>query len=287
LKVLVTGAKGMLGTDIVKYLSDEHEVAGVDINDFDIANIEITLARVLQIAPDIIIHAAAYTDVDGCELDIDTAYRVNAIGTQSIALACQNLDIPLLYISTDFVFDGKKRTPYLEWDTPNPIAVYGASKYAGEQIVTGLLNKFYIVRIAWLYGQNGKNFVYTIRRLAGERDKLQIVDDQIGSPTFTTDVAGGIGRLIKMGNYGIYHMVNHGEVSWYGFAKEILRLSGLNGVKVEPVSSDILNRAAKRPSYSVLRNLALELTIGDSMRNWDSALTDFIDRIDNKKGSNK
>jgi dTDP-4-dehydrorhamnose reductase len=277
----------MLGTDIVKHLSLEHEVVGVDIDDFDIADTSTAIARISEISPDIIIHPAAYTDVDGCEINVEMAYRVNAIGTQNIALVCQSLDIPLVYIGTDFIFDGKKRTPYLEWDLPNPIAAYGASKYAGEQIVSSLLVKFFIVRIAWLYGLNGKNFVYTIRRLAGEREKLQIVDDQTGSPTFTIDVANGIGRLIKTSNYGIYHMVNRGEVTWYGFAKKILQLSGINNVEVEPITSDKLNRPAQRPAYSALRNLALELTIGDDMRDWESALEDFIDQLDNKKESSE
>lgn len=280
MRILVTGARGMLGTDLVKYLSGEHEVVGVGRDDFDVTDLETVGVKIREIAPDLVIHSAAYTDVDGCETNIELAYRVNAIGTKNIALACREHDIPLVYISTDFVFDGKKQTPYLEWDTPNPIAVYGASKYAGEQIVSSLLSKFYIVRVAWLYGEHGKNFVYTIRRLVGERDKLQVVNDQKGSPTFTVDVAEGIGKLIKTGAYGVYHMVNKGETTWHGFAEKILQLSGLENIEVEPISSEALNRPAKRPSYSVLRNLALELSIGDAMRDWESALSDFIERID-------
>jgi dTDP-4-dehydrorhamnose reductase len=278
----VTGAKGMLGADIVEYLSGEHEVVGVGRDDFDITGLATVSNKVREIAPDLIIHSAAYTDVDGCEANVELAYSVNAIGTQNVALACREHDIPLLYISTDFVFDGRKQTPYLEWDMPNPIAVYGASKYAGEQIVSSLLTKLYIVRIAWLYGEHGKNFVYTIRRLAGERDKLQVVSDQKGSPTFTADVAEGIGALIKTRAYGTYHMVNKGETTWHGFAEKILQLSGVENVVVEPISSEALNRPAKRPSYSVLRNLALELAVGDTMRDWESALSDFIKRIDEK-----
>jgi dTDP-4-dehydrorhamnose reductase len=217
----------MLGTDMVKHLSGEHEAVGVGRDEFDITDLETAGGKVREIAPDLVIHSAAYTDVDGCETNIELAYRVNAIGTKNIALACRERDIPLVYISTDFVFDGKKQTPYLEWDAPNPIAVYGASKYAGEQIVSSLLSKFYIVRVAWLYGEHGKNFVYTIRRLAGERDKLQVVNDQKGSPTFTVDVAEGIGKLIKTGAYGVYHMVNKGETTWHGFAEKILQLSGI------------------------------------------------------------
>ncbi len=276
MKVLITGAKGMLGSDLMDILSRDNKAIGVDINDFDITDAAKTKENILKIAPQLVIHSAAYTDVDGCETNIELAYRVNAIGTQSISLACQAADIPMLYLSTDFIFDGEKKSPYLEWDHANPLSVYGASKYAGEYFVSHLLKKYYIVRIAWLYGENGKNFVKTILRLADERDKLQIVDDQVGSPTYTVDVANGISQLIKSENYGIYHMVNKGETSWYGFAKKILELSGKSKVVVEPITTEELSRPARRPAYSVLRNLALELTIGDPMRNWEDALEEFV-----------
>lgn len=276
MKVLITGAKGMLGSDLMDILSRDNKAIGVDINDFDITDAAKTKENILKIAPQLVIHSAAYTDVDGCETNIELAYRVNAVGTQSISLACQAADIPMLYLSTDFIFDGEKKSPYLEWDHANPLSVYGASKYAGEYFVSHLLNKYYIVRIAWLYGENGKNFVKTILRLADERDKLQIVDDQVGSPTYTVDVANGISQLIKSENYGIYHMVNKGETSWYGFAKKILELSGKSKVVVEPITTEELSRPARRPAYSVLRNLALELTIGDPMRNWEDALEEFV-----------
>ena len=276
MKILITGAKGMLGTDLANVLSQEHQVIGVDIDDFDITDAVRTKEKIREIAPEFIIHPAAYTDVDGCETNIELAYKVNAIGTQNIALSCQDGGIPMLYVSTDFVFDGRKTSPYLEWDSANPLSVYGASKYAGEQLVSRLLNKYYIVRIAWLYGEHGKNFVKTILRLSDERDKLQVVDDQVGSPTYSLDVARGIAKLIQTENYGVYHMVNKGETSWYGFAQKILELSGKGQFPVEPISSSMLKRPAVRPAYSVLRNLALELTIGDIMRSWESALGEFI-----------
>ncbi len=276
MKVLITGAKGMLGTDLMDILSRDNKAIGVDINDFDITDATKTKENILKIAPQLVVHSAAYTDVDGCETNIELAYRVNAVGTQSVSLACQAADIPMLYLSTDFIFDGEKKSPYLEWDHANPLSVYGASKYAGEYFVSHLLKKYYIVRIAWLYGENGKNFVKTILRLADERDELQIVDDQVGSPTYTVDVANGISQLIKSENYGIYHMVNKGEASWYGFAKKILELSGKSKVVVEPITTEELSRPARRPAYSVLRNLALELTIGDPMRNWEDALEEFV-----------
>lgn len=278
MRILLTGAKGMLGTDLMDVLSRDHQVTGVDIDDFDITDAAQAKANILSIDPEFVIHPAAYTDVDGCETNAELAYRVNAIGTQNIALACQQIDVPMLYLSTDFIFDGRKTSPYLEWDHPNPLSVYGASKYAGEYFVSHLLQKYYIVRIAWLYGGHGKNFVKTILRLAEERDKLQVVDDQVGSPTYTVDVADGISMLINSGQYGIYHMVNQGEVSWYGFAKKILELSGNDRVIVEPITSDKLERPATRPAYSVLRNFALELTIGDHMRPWEDALGEFMEQ---------
>lgn len=284
MKILVTGAKGMLGTDLVTALSPEHQVVGIDIEDCDITQGVQIKDTVLNINPDIVLHSAAYTNVDGCEADPEIAYRVNAISTQNVALACQEADIPVLYFSTDFVFDGQKSSSYIEWDRPDPLSVYGASKYAGEQFVTGLLRKYYIVRIAWLYGANGKNFVKTIIQLAEERDKLQVVDDQVGSPTFTVDVANGITELINTGNYGIYHMVNKGKASWFNFAKKILELNGKDDVNIEPITSAQLNRPAKRPANSVLRNLALELTIGDPMRPWEAALEEFITTKILKKG---
>lgn len=276
MRILVTGAKGMLGTDLVNTLSREHQVIGVDVDSFDITDARQTHDEIFKINPDIVIHSAAYTDVDGCEANVELAYRVNAIGTQNIALACRASDATMLYLSTDFIFDGVKASPYLEWDHPNPLSVYGSSKYVGEYFVSHLLYKYYIVRIAWLYGIYGKNFVKTILRLAEERDRLQVVDDQIGSPTYTVDVAEGISMLIKTGSYGIYHMVGKGQTSWFGFAKEILRLSDKDDVIIEPISTEQLDRPAKRPAYSVLRNFALELTIGDTMRPWESALEEYI-----------
>jgi len=276
LKVLVTGAKGMLGTDMVDVLSGEHRVIGVDIGEVDITDARATETLIFEAEPQIVVHTAAYTDVDGCESNIRHAYRVNAIGTRNIALACRKVGAAMLYVSTDFVFDGVKREPYLERDRPNPLNVYGFSKYAGEQFVASLLAEHYIIRTAWLYGENGKNFVTTMMRLADEQGKLKVVDDQFGSPTYTVDVALAVARLIATGKYGIYHMVNTGQVSWCGFARKVLELSGRHRVPVKPISSEQLSRPAIRPAYSVLQNSALELTIGVTIRLWETALEDFI-----------
>jgi len=276
LKVLVTGAKGMLGTDMVDVLSGEHRVIGVDIGEVDITDARATETLIFEAEPQIVVHTAAYTDVDGCESNIRHAYRVNAIGTRNIALACRKVGAAMLYVSTDFVFDGVKREPYLERDRPNPLNVYGFSKYAGEQFVASLLAEHYIIRTAWLYGENGKNFVTTMMRLADEQGKLKVVDDQFGSPTYTVDVALAVARLIATGKYGTYHMVNTGQVSWCGFARKVLELSGRHRVPVKPISSEQLSRPAIRPAYSVLQNSALELTIGVTIRLWETALEDFI-----------
>lgn len=276
MKILVTGAKGMLGTDLMHVLSSRHQVIGIDVDELDIADLGQVNQKVTELDPQLVVHAAAYTDVDGCEVNVEQAYKVNAVGTQNVALACQRAGAAMLYVSTDFVFDGRTSEPYLEWDHPNPLSVYGASKYAGEYFVSSLLKEYYIIRIAWLYGEHGKNFVKTMLRLADEQERLRVVDDQVGSPTYTVDVARGIGELIESGRYGVYHMVNKGEVSWYAFARKILELSGKHHAIVEPITSDQLGRPATRPAYSALRNLALELTIGDPMRSWDSALEEYI-----------
>jgi len=266
----------MLGTDMVDVLSGEHRVIGVDIGEVDITDARATETLIFEAEPQIVVHTAAYTDVDGCESNIRHAYRVNAIGTRNIALACRKVGAAMLYVSTDFVFDGVKREPYLERDRPNPLNVYGFSKYAGEQFVASFLAEHYIIRTAWLYGENGKNFVTTMMRLADEQGKLKVVDDQFGSPTYTVDVALAVARLIATGKYGIYHMVNTGQVSWCGFARKVLELSGRHRVPVKPISSEQLSRPAIRPAYSVLQNSALELTIGVTIRLWETALEDFI-----------
>ncbi|MHB8841432.1 MAG: SDR family oxidoreductase [Candidatus Aquicultor sp.] len=296
MKVLVTGARGMLGTDMVEVLSKEHTVRGLDVGEVDITDARAVETSILEVEPQIVVHAAAYTDVDGCESNVRDAYRVNAIGTRNIALACRKVGAAMLYVSTDFVFDGFKTEPYLERDRPNPLNVYGFSKLAGEQFVSSLLAEHYIIRTAWLYGENGKNFVTTMMRLAdcslnwspkGERrglqperrkawGKLKVVDDQFGSPTYTVDVALAVARLIKTGKYGMYHAVNSGQVSWCGFARKVLELSGRHRVPVKPISSEQLSRPAIRPAYSVLQNSALASTIGGSIRTWESALEDFI-----------
>ncbi|HID30841.1 MAG TPA: dTDP-4-dehydrorhamnose reductase, partial [Desulfobacterales bacterium] len=202
--------------------------------------------------------------------------EVNAIGTQNVALACGRLNAAMVYLSTDFVFNGRKRQPYIEFDEPDPLSVYGRSKLAGEMYVRALLRKWFIVRTSWLFGKHGKNFVETILRLAGEQDELRVVNDQIGSPTYAGDLVPEMTRLIATEAYGIYHIANHGSCSWFDYARRILEWAHVRNVRVVPISTEALGRPAPRPAFSVLRNYCMELTIGDRMRSWEEGLVDYL-----------
>ena len=288
MKVLITGSKGMLGSDLIKVLSAHSaqtcrgrihptssldcEVIGIDLKDVDITKKDEIIKVISDIHPDLVIHTAAYTDVDGCERKKDLAFLINAHGTENICPAVKKLKVPLLYISTDHVFNGEKRSPYIESDIPEPLNIYGKSKLKGEEYVQSLVSDYFIIRTAGLFGKNRKNFVDTVLRKAREENVLKVVADQIHSPTYTMDLSKEIKRLIKTENYGIYHITNNGECSWYEFAQEILRLSRIKGVKLIPISSDELDLPAKRPKYSVLTNHHLSETIGDNMPSWQNAL---------------
>ncbi len=286
-RVLITGSSGMLGVDLSEELKGKFEVYGSDlvqrtaysVQHFvgcDITNRNSVGKVTREIKPDVIIHAAAWTDVDGCELDPDRAYKVNAEGTKNVALACAELNVPLIYISTDFVFDGKKKWPYKESDKTGPLSVYGKSKLAGEEAVKKIARKFYIVRTSWLYGKNGKNFVDTIIANAKPRKELKVVRDQVGSPTYTRDLAEAIHALIgKISNHGIYHISNSGAVSWFEYAKEILKLTG-SRTKVLPISSKELDRPAPRPAMSVMDNGKFIKFTSYRMRPWKAALKDYL-----------
>jgi len=287
MKILITGISGMLGIDLYQTLREEYEVTGLDRRDFpcspspsvnkiDITDLEAVKELFYWLTPHFVIHAAAYTDVDGCEKDADKAYKVNALGTRNIALACQKLDIPVLYVSTDFVFRGDKETPYDEFDVPAPMNIYGKSKLAGENYLKSFLSRYFIVRSSWLYGRWGKNFVTTVLKLAREKSVLKVVDDQVGSPTYTKDLSQQIKRLVATELYGTYHITNSGRCSWYEFAQEILKLAGIKGVKVTPITSEELARPAARPKFSVLENYCLRLSLGNGMREWKEALRDFL-----------
>ncbi len=265
----------MLGSDLIKILSSDYEVIGID-KETDITEKNKIIKTIMQIKPDLIIHTAAYTDVDGCEVKQDLAFLINGRGTKNVALVSKKLKIPLLYISTDYIFDGKKKSPYIESDTPNPVNIYGKSKLKGEEYIQNLVPNYFIIRTAGLFGKNGKNFVNRILRKAREENVLKVVTDQIQSPTYTIDLAKEIKRVIKTRNCGVYHITNNGECSWYQFAREILHLSQIEDIKLTPITSDELNLPAKRPKYSVLANHHLSETIGDDMASWQDALEQYI-----------
>jgi len=298
MRILITGACGMLGRDLAEVLSEGQELYLLDretfppflTSQFSTLNLDITdseniYKEVTRINPDVVIHAAAYTDVDGSETNRDLAFRVNALGTRNIALACQRFDAELLYVSTDFVFDGEKGVPYLEFDRPNPQSIYAKSKYWGELYISALLNRSYIVRTSWLFGKNGENFVTKVLNLAKEKEEIEVVNDQTGCPTYTKDLAQAIARLIgaerrnssaRASLYGIWHITNSGQCSWHEFATEILRNSG---VRIKPITSEELNRPAKRPKFSVLENGVWKLQGWKPLRHWKEALKDYLKEI--------
>lgn len=291
-KVLITGSGGMLGRDLRGVLDGSCEVAGMDLCrgrgedqvpfSFTRASINDTGAVKEIFAkerPGLIIHTAAWTDVDGCELDHDKAYRVNVEGTAAIAALAEESGIPLIYISTDFVFDGLKTTPYTEEDAPAPINVYGKSKREGEEAVIRTLSRYAILRTSWLYGRFGKNFVDTIAAKLGSGEKIKVVNDQTGCPTYTVDLSLAILRLMEsVGVEGkeIYHVCGSGSCTWYDFAVKIKSLiPGSEGAAVEPVSAAEFARPARRPAYSVLDTSKFESETGFKMRPWDSALEEY------------
>ncbi|MGY4110341.1 dTDP-4-dehydrorhamnose reductase [Aeribacillus pallidus] len=276
MKVLVTGAKGQLGTDLVLLLSDRgYEVYGYGKEELDITNFDQVKRVIREIHPDVVIHAAAYTKVDLAESKPDQAFLINSYGTRNVAVVSEAVGAKLVYISTDYVFDGTTTTPYNEFASTNPQNVYGKSKLAGEQFVRDLHSKFFIVRTSWVFGKHGNNFVKTMLKLAKERDELMVVNDQVGCPTYTVDLANCILDLIQTEKYGIYHVSNTGQCSWYEFAKAIFEEAGVN-VKVNPCTTKDYPRPAPRPSYSVFDHMALRLNGFNNMRDWKKALIDYF-----------
>ncbi|SHJ52811.1 dTDP-4-dehydrorhamnose reductase [Propionispora hippei] len=273
MKILVTGAKGQLGIEVAKQ-RNEHELILAGRSDLDITDARQVSSCLRKVNPDAVIHCAAYTNVDGAESDEDGAFQVNVVGAQNLASGCLETGARLVYISTDYVFDGTKQGVYREFDPVNPQTVYGRTKWQGEELVRQILGRHYIVRTAWLYGE-GKNFVRTMLQLAEKQPTLRVVADQVGTPTSTVDVAQAIYRLLDSDAYGTYHASCQGQCSWYDFACEIFRKAGKQ-VQVLPVTTAEFPRPAKRPAYSVLDNYMLRMTVGDSMRSWQEALSEYI-----------
>ncbi|MBC8000365.1 MAG: dTDP-4-dehydrorhamnose reductase, partial [Leptolyngbya sp.] len=232
------------------------------------------LETIEQEKPDLVIHCAAYTKVDQAESEPGLAYLINGYGTENMVVASNKFNVPFLYVSSDYVFDGEQKTPYTTWDRTRPLSVYGKSKLAGEKAVQRHLTQFYIVRTGWLYGPNGKNFVDTIQTMAKERDTLRVVSDQIGTPTCTLSLSETIADLIPTGRWGIYHAADDGVTSWYEFAREIVKDSA---VKVEPIETKDFPRPATRPKYSVLDKTTTVQTIGRELPDWKESLKTYLD----------
>lgn len=275
--VAITGAKGMLGSDIVAEMENRgHEVLPLGKNELDITDLNKVKKICHRERPDVVINCAAYTDVDGSEENFGKAVAVNGLGPRNLALACNEYDIDLVHISTDYIFDGRKEMPYTIYDQPAPINKYGFSKMAGEKYVSALMHRYYIVRTSWLFGLGGNNFVEKILNLCRERRTLTVVEDQLGSPTYTADLTRLVADLIKTRCYGIYHATNQGYTSWYNFAREIVALNFLN-VDIIPIKSENISRTAARPSNSTLDPFPLKETLGYLLPSWEDALGRYMD----------
>ena len=274
MRILITGAGGQLGRALQEALS-LHTLIPLARADLDVTDRAAVFRAILRARPDVVIHAAAMTDVDGCARDPEKAFQVNALGTQAVAMACVAAGAALVYISTNEVFDGTKGEPYLEFDPPNPINPYGRSKWAGEWFVSHLLQRFYIVRTAWVFGPGGNHFIRKILRRADEQGALRVVHDEVGSPSYTRDVAAAIARLIETEAYGIYHFVNEGMCSRYEYAVEILRRTGRGHIPVTPIALAEFPRPSRVPPFTPLRNLC-GAALGITLRPWPEALEAYL-----------
>lgn len=279
MRILVTGANGQLGSRLVRVLSAAgHRVLAYDQAQCNIATPN-AVEHLIHAAPQLIVHCAAYTNVDGCARDPGLAYQVNTLGTQYVALACQALGAPLVYISTNEVFPGDAAGAYYEYDPVRPINAYGRSKWGGEQVVRALLPQHYICRVAWLYG-GPRSFVTTVQRLARDKGELRMVADEVGSPTFAADVAQAVAQLITLPFYGTYHLVNAGQASRFEFARAILELTGQQHVPLYPITLADFRRDSTPPPFTPLVNQAAA-TLGITLRPWPEALAAYLNDGDN------
>ncbi|MFF2156371.1 dTDP-4-dehydrorhamnose reductase [Paenibacillus chitinolyticus] len=287
MKILITGAGGQLGSELVRVLSPRHKLAALTRQELDVGDGAAVDAAVFREQPEIIIHAAAYTDVDGAEREIDRAYRVNSAGTWHMAEAAERIGAKFVYVSTDYVFDGCKGAPYVERDKPNPLSVYGTSKLHGEKFASMLCERHFIVRTSWLYGRGGNNFVTKIVEKARRGAELSLVDDVFGSPTYSYDLAVFIGSLLETEEYGTYHGSNGGVCTRYEFAREIIRVLGMEGVKLRPAKADMFPLPAARPAHSALADTAAGAIGVKPLRPWKEALRHFLltDLADGREAS--
>ncbi len=277
MKVLVTGAGGMLGRDLVSVLSRKHETVPLDRSGLDITDREGVYRTLAAVRPDIVVNCAAYTRVDEAEEEREKAFLVNGLALQNLATACNDHEIVLCHISTDYVFDGTASRPYTPFDTTSTINVYGESKLAGEMYVRWLMRRFYIIRTSWLYGLHGRNFVKTILRLSRERKEIRVVSDQIGSPTWTVTLSEFVAKVIDSEVFGVHHATDctRGGISWYDLARETVRLAG-SAARIVPVPTREYPTPARRPSYSVLDTFHSEVSTGFRFPDWRESLGRFI-----------
>ena len=279
MKVLVTGTKGQLGYDVVNELEKRgHTAVAVDIEEMDITDAVSGERVITEAEVEAVIHCAAYTAVDAAEDNVEICRRVNAEGTENIAKVCKKLDLKMIYISTDYVFDGEGERPWEPDDERHPLNVYGQTKYEGELAVEKYLEKYFIVRIAWVFGVNGKNFIKTMLKLSETHEELNVVDDQVGSPTYTYDLAVLLVDMVESDKYGRYHATNEGLCTWYEFAKEIFRQAGVE-VKVNPVTSDMFPAKAKRPKNSRMSKEKLDANGFHRLPTWQDALERYLSEI--------
>jgi len=281
MRIVVAGCGGMLAQDLIPILEKDHETLCPAENDLDITDKERILDFVEETRPDLVINCAAYNQVDQAETDRDAAFRVNADGVKHLAMACREFGSVLCHFSTDYVFDGMGTQPYLPEDEPKPISVYAESKRAGEVFLRSILEKHhYLIRTSSLYGKHGSNFVYSILRLAEENETLTVVNDQVMSPTWTVNLAQGVFELIRSGRFGAYHLTDKtdGGITWFEFAKEILKLKGLDN-RLEPMTSQQFNRPAARPAYSVLDTTSFTQQTGYEPTPWQASLKLFLDSM--------
>ena len=292
MKFLITGSHGQLGNELTRIIADGKseigaipkpcigaEVVAVDVDTLDITDTNAVIDFVCKEKPDVIINCAAMTNVDGCEESYAAAYSVNAEGVRNLAVAAEKADAKFVNVSTDYVFAGNGNKPYMEWDAPAPNTVYGKSKWLGEQYALHFCRRTFIVRTAWLYGYIGKNFVKTIRRIAKANPEIKVVGDQIGNPTNANDLAHHILKLAVTEKYGIYHCTGNGECSWYDFASKIVELSGIE-CKVNSCTTEEYGNKTPRPAYSSLSKTALDCAVGNEMRDWESALKQYIENVE-------
>ena len=280
MKVLVTGVKGQLGYDVVRELQKRgHEAVGVDIDEMDITDAAAVERVMTEVQPDAVIHCSAYTAVDRAEEDIEICRRVNVDGTENIAKICKKLDCKMLYLSTDYIFSGDGERPWEPDDEASPLNAYGQSKYDGELALKKYVEKYFIVRISWVFGINGNNFIKTMLRLGRENGAVKVVDDQIGSPTYTYDLARLLVDMIESDRYGAYHATNEGICSWYEFAKEIFRAAGMDNVSVTPVKSGEFPVKAKRPKNSRMSKEKLVANGFSLLPAWQGAVARYINLL--------